>query len=385
VSACERPARRSGSPIDHPTERRGFSEEAGSWHGQLGRVLAAEQDGSARRRHEARDRAAERRLAGAGFADDAEHLAAPDVEADSGECEAAATVRHLEVSHRDKGFAIGQVGRMARALAAFGEAWHGREELLRVRLLRAGDDGGSRALFDRQAPVEHDDLVGDLADDAHVVRDEQHAQVELAHEPAEQVEDAALNRDVEGRGGLVGDEQMGRSAERHRDQHALQLAARHLVRVGGEDPFGIAELGLREQFGRAVRGGGTAADPLAHPQQVAEDPADLRRRGEGAHGLLEHDADAVRADLAEPRAVRADELLALEAGAARDGRAVRRHPDRGERGDALPGSGFADERRDAPGVDRQADAAHDLTAAEGDPEVLEGEEVVRHSPSVTVR
>ena len=48
---------------------------------------------------------------------------------------------------------------------------------------------------------------------------------------AQQVEDLRLDRDVERRDRLVGDEQLGVERERARDADALALAARELVRV----------------------------------------------------------------------------------------------------------------------------------------------------------
>jgi hypothetical protein len=47
----------------------------------------------------------------------------------------------------------------------------------------------------------------------------------LALQPRHQVEDLRLHGDVEGRGGLVGDEQRGVVGERDRDDHPLAHAA----------------------------------------------------------------------------------------------------------------------------------------------------------------
>ena len=46
-----------------------------------------------------------------------------------------------------------------------------------------------------------------------------------------QLEDLRLHGDVERGGRLVGDQQVGLIGERHRDHHALALAAGELVRI----------------------------------------------------------------------------------------------------------------------------------------------------------
>ncbi len=58
-------------------------------------------------------------------------------------------------------------------------------------------------------------------------------------EPAQQVEDLRLDGDVEGGGGLVGDQQVGLVGEGHGDHHALALPARELMRIGAR---GVAPL-----------------------------------------------------------------------------------------------------------------------------------------------
>ena len=61
--------------------------------------------------------------------------------------------------------------------------------------------------------------------------DEDDRQAELALEVAQQVEDLRLDRDVERRDRLVGDQQLGLERERAGDADPLALAAGELVRV----------------------------------------------------------------------------------------------------------------------------------------------------------
>jgi hypothetical protein len=70
-----------------------------------------------------------------------------------------------------------------------------------------------------------------VPDDRQVVRDQHEREVVLALQVAQQVEDLCLDRDVERRDGLVGDDQLRLQRERARDADALTLAAGELVRV----------------------------------------------------------------------------------------------------------------------------------------------------------
>ncbi len=72
--------------------------------------------------------------------------------------------------------------------------------------------------------------MGDAGDDAEVVGDQHHAEAEIALELGQQAQDLGLHRDVERRGRLVGDQQLGFAHQRRGDHHALAQAARELVR-----------------------------------------------------------------------------------------------------------------------------------------------------------
>ena len=57
---------------------------------------------------------------------------------------------------------------------------HGRDEALRVRLLRGTEDLTGRTLLDDLAVAHHDDAVGERVDDGQVVADEQAGESEVA-------------------------------------------------------------------------------------------------------------------------------------------------------------------------------------------------------------
>ena len=120
-------------------------------------------------------------------------------------------------------------------------------------MLRAREDLGDRALLDDLA-LRHDaDAVGDLAHDAEVVGDEQHRHAEPRLHLGEQLQDLRLHGDVERRGRLVGDEQVGLVGERHGDHDALALAAGELVRIGAEAAPRVADADEVEQSRACAR------------------------------------------------------------------------------------------------------------------------------------
>ena len=64
----------------------------------------------------------------------------------------------------------------------------------------------------------------------------------------EKLEDLRLHGHVERGRRLVGDQQVGLVGERHRDHHALALAARELMRVAGEPARRIGDADLAQEL-----------------------------------------------------------------------------------------------------------------------------------------
>jgi hypothetical protein len=89
------------------------------------------------------------------------------------------------------------------------------------------------------------------------VRDEEVGEAELALQIAHQVQDLRLHRDVERRGRLVADEELGLERERARDRDALALPARELVRiaraVGRREPDLVEQRATRAVIRAAPR------------------------------------------------------------------------------------------------------------------------------------
>src|SRR2546427_767431 len=106
----------------------------------------------------------------------------------------------------------------------------GRDEPLRVRVLRVREDVDGLADLHHFPAIHDGDLVARLRHHAEVVGNQNHGQVELPSQPLEELEDLSLNHDVQGRHRFVGDHELRIAREGHRDHHTLSHAARELVR-----------------------------------------------------------------------------------------------------------------------------------------------------------
>ncbi len=79
--------------------------------------------------------------------------------------------------------------------------------------------------------IHHRNAVGDFGDDTEIVCDEEHGHATLTLQFEKQVENLRLDRHVERRGRLVGDQQRRIAGERHGDRRTLPHAARQFVRI----------------------------------------------------------------------------------------------------------------------------------------------------------
>ena len=96
--------------------------------------------------------------------------------------------------------------------------------------------------------VHDDDPVADLRDHAEIVRDEDDRGSVRLPEPLQELDDLSLERHVERRGRLVGDEQRGLEHERGRDHDPLPHAAGELVRVVAQAIPNVGDADLLEQL-----------------------------------------------------------------------------------------------------------------------------------------
>ena len=113
-----------------------------------------------------------------------------------------------------------------------------------VGLLRVAEKVIHRGPLDDLAPVHHRHLVGGVAHHPHVVGDQQHRQLAGDGQFPHQAQHLFLDGDVQGGGGLVGDQDIRFAGQRHGDHDPLLLAPGHLVRKEAEAPLGVGDTHL---------------------------------------------------------------------------------------------------------------------------------------------
>src|SRR5690606_9188670 len=107
---------------------------------------------------------------------------------------------------------------------------------------------------DDDAVLHHGNPVADVCNNAEVVRNQQEGETTVATKALQQVQDTLLHGDVEGGGGLVGDDDVGIVGERHGNPDALALPARQFMREGARAGAGIADTDLLHEFDGAFGG-----------------------------------------------------------------------------------------------------------------------------------
>ena len=210
--------------------------------------------------------------------------------------------------------------------------------MLRLREQRLGT-----RVLDDAAGVHDRYLVGELGDDAQIVRDQDDRRACFLAQHAHQVEDLRLDGHVERGGRLVGDKKVGLASERHRDHDPLTHAAGEPVRIVVEAPFGRWDVHAAQHLDRSFLC--SRARQRAMAQYAFGDLfADSERGVERSHRLLEDHRQSVTAKLAHLGWQKLREVDTLEAYLAVDASRWRgdESHDR-QRGNALAAAGFADD------------------------------------------
>ena len=184
-----------------------------------------------------------------------------------------------------------------------------------VGMLGVVEDLVERPLLDDPARVHDGDAVGDVRHHAQVVGHEDYRRTRLVAQLADALQDLRLDRHVERRGGLVGDQDRRVARQRKGDHHALAHAARELVRVGVEPVAGAWDPDLVEQLD------GTLARLLVGQRLVLLDllgdlRPDLENRVQRGHRVLEDHRDLCAAHAPQLVLTRPDQLGALVVGGA---------------------------------------------------------------------
>ena len=140
------------------------------------------------------------------------------------------------------------------------------------------------AELDNAAEIHHRDPVADVAHHRQVVGDEQIGEAQFGLQVIEHVDDLGLDRDVQRRDRLVGDDEgrIGRQGAGHAD--ALPLAAGELVGVA-TDKIGI-EAHDAQQLLHPLLAAGRVADAV-DGQRLADDVAHSHARIQRGIGVLE--------------------------------------------------------------------------------------------------
>ena len=170
------------------------------------------------------------------------------------------------------------------------EVRDGAQELAGVLVTRRVEDLRRRAGLDDAATLHDDHAVGQVGDDPHVMSDQEDAGIDAVPQVAHEVEDLRLDRHVERRRRLVGDEDPRIERQRLSDHRPLPLPARQLVGVGVDAALRLGDLDHLEQLdhplARRLRG---------HRPVAAQHLGDLESDGvhgiQRCHRLLEDDGD----------------------------------------------------------------------------------------------
>ncbi len=245
-------------------------------------------------------------------------------------------------------------------------------------MLRVLDDLPDRADLGEPPGIHDGDAVGGLGDDAHVVGHQHDRGAVVAAETLQQRDDLRLDRDVERRRRLVGDDEPRVGAEREGDDDALPHAAGEMMRITVDAPFGAWDADFLQELDRApprrraveVEMGLDGFDELA-PDGV--------ERIEAGQRILEDRADLLAAQPPHLRAAQIVDPLPVEQDtpAGDVPRRLEEADDRGA-GQRLAGARFADDAQhlalgdiEADAVDRRHGAA---PCREGDAEILDLEQ-----------
>jgi hypothetical protein len=136
------------------------------------------------------------------------------------------------------------------------EAGNAVEKGTGVGVLGGAENFFNGSLLDEFSFEHNQNTIRKIGDDAKVVGDEKDGHAELIAEIAKEIENLGLDGDIEGGGGLIGDEEFGLASQSHGDHGALLHSAGKLVRIVMRAEFGIADADEFEEtsdFGGGAR------------------------------------------------------------------------------------------------------------------------------------
>ena len=195
-------------------------------------------------------------------------------------------------------------GNLGEALRSSGEGGaelgHRAEQALRIGMTGRAEQFGHRRFLDLAPGIHDHDALGDFGDDAEIMGDQDDRGTDAALEIQHQLQDLRLDRHVERRGRLVGDQEFRVAGERHGDHHALAHAAGELMWIFAHAPRRLRDANQCQHLdGARLRG--LPVEPLMQAQRLADLPADAQHRIEARHRLLEDHRNVVAADACASR------------------------------------------------------------------------------------
>ena len=114
------------------------------------------------------------------------------------------------------------------------------------------EDTLDRPALAHHAVAHHHDVVGELADEAKIVADEEHAHAVALAQASDEFEHLSLDGHIERGRRLIGDEQLGLVGDGDGDHHALLLPARELVRIRAQPCARLGDADLVQELGSAL-------------------------------------------------------------------------------------------------------------------------------------
>ncbi len=221
--------------------------------------------------------------------------------------------------------------------AARGQRRSRLHQALGVRVLRVAEQFKGRPGLNHVALVHHNHLVGALCGQAEIVRDEQHGRAQLGGHLVQVVEDLPLHGNVQGRCGLIGNQQLWLTTEADRDQGTLTHTTGELVRILLGPPGSIGKTRFRQRPRNIFRTVRAAVGLEGFPDLIPDFP----HRVQVGHGVLRDHADVAAAEFDHPLLRRMGDVLAVEQDLSRrDAPVVRQQTDGGQRRRRLSRTGL---------------------------------------------
>ena len=171
--------------------------------------------------------------------------------------------------------------------------------------------------LDDLAGIHHVDPIGVARHHAQIVGDDDEGDAEAPGQILHQFENLRLDRHVERRRRLVGDDQLGLAAQRHGDHHPLAHAAAEMVGILFQPPLGIGNSDHAQQLHRP-RVGFLALDAHMMFECFGDLTPDGEHRIERRHRLLEYHGDVGAPHLADFHVAQLQEIPAHEEDLAAD-------------------------------------------------------------------